>query len=187
VDYYEILGVKESATQDEIKTAYYDLTKKYHPDVTQGDDDGARIFVRVTEAYEVLGNASLRQKYDQGVLDLDSEFRQAHRPAAEPIEHEEFYKSRSTRTSVPLTTRQSAHEFDKWSSELYKKQRTEKLVNEEKFAQKAAREKIVKFENRLEYFLVFTIIGSFFYLAAFDWLKNWIKSSSKPQEKPKTT
>jgi curved DNA-binding protein len=64
-DYYKVLGVSKSASQDEIKKAYRKLAVKYHPDKNEGDAKAENRFKEITEAYEVLGNAENRQKYDQ--------------------------------------------------------------------------------------------------------------------------
>jgi curved DNA-binding protein len=63
-DYYEIMGVKRDASQDEIKRAYRKLARKYHPDVSMEADADAR-FKEVGEAYEVLKDPEKRAAYDQ--------------------------------------------------------------------------------------------------------------------------
>lgn len=52
-DYYKNLGVPRNASQKEIKKAYYDLAKKYHPDRNKGDPSAAKKFTKIGEAYEV--------------------------------------------------------------------------------------------------------------------------------------
>lgn len=63
-DYYEVLGVDKNASEQEIKSAFRKLAKKYHPDVCK-DPDGAEKFKEAQEAYAVLSNSNERAKYDQ--------------------------------------------------------------------------------------------------------------------------
>lgn len=64
-DYYEILMVSKSASDGEIKKAYRDLAKKYHPDLNPGDGDAEAKFKEASEAYEVLKDPNKRTIYDQ--------------------------------------------------------------------------------------------------------------------------
>ena len=64
-DYYKILGVEKSASQDEIKKAYRKLALKYHPDKTKGDKASEEKFKEINEANEVLSDTQKRKKYDE--------------------------------------------------------------------------------------------------------------------------
>ncbi|MBR5542546.1 MAG: molecular chaperone DnaJ [Oscillospiraceae bacterium] len=74
-DYYEVLGVAKTATDAELKSAYRKLAKKYHPDFNKDNKEAEEKFKEVNEAYEVLSDASKRQKYDQfGHAGVDPNF-----------------------------------------------------------------------------------------------------------------
>lgn len=64
-DYYEILGVPRTASEQEIRSAYRKLARKYHPDVNPGDQEAEDRFKRINEANEVLSNPENRKKYDE--------------------------------------------------------------------------------------------------------------------------
>lgn len=66
VDFYETLGLPRSATEKQIGTAYKNLALKYHPDRNPDNEEAARVYKAVTEAYAVLSDVNKRRQYDQG-------------------------------------------------------------------------------------------------------------------------
>ncbi|XP_045109201.1 dnaJ homolog subfamily C member 30, mitochondrial-like [Portunus trituberculatus] len=115
-NYYDVLKITPKATQAQIKNAYYKLSKKYHPDQYKGDEDPAKKFREIKEAYEILGNFSQRKMYDRGLLGMST--------AATPGEAEEysskFYESRRKRGAVPTTSgRTPIYNFDEWTKVHY--------------------------------------------------------------------
>src|SRR3954466_15274001 len=64
-DYYNTLGVKRTASEKEIKSAFRKMARKYHPDLNPSDREAEAKFKEANEAYEVLSDPDKRKKYDQ--------------------------------------------------------------------------------------------------------------------------
>lgn len=64
-DFYKVLGVSKSATQEQIKKAYRKLARKWHPDVNPGNKEAEQKFKEISAAYEVLGDEAKRKLYDE--------------------------------------------------------------------------------------------------------------------------
>ena len=90
-DPYAVLGVKREATQDEIRKAYRQLARKLHPDLNPGDKAAEEKFKQVPAAYDVLGDAEKRARFDRGEIDAAGQerpreryYRDFHGAEAEP-------------------------------------------------------------------------------------------------------
>ncbi|KAJ8675408.1 hypothetical protein QAD02_011194 [Eretmocerus hayati] len=111
--HYDTLEVSRSSTQEDIKTAYYELSKKYHPD-RNSSADAKKKFQNVSDAYEVLSNFSKRKQYDRDLLARggDAASKIVYRDA--PVEEDPmagFYRSRQ----------QPIYDFDAWTKAHYGK------------------------------------------------------------------
>ncbi|KAL0268543.1 UNVERIFIED_CONTAM: hypothetical protein PYX00_010446 [Menopon gallinae] len=69
-NHYDTLGLKPAATAAEIKNAYYEKTKLYHPDTSSASPESVKKFREISEAYEVLGSPASRREYDERVLGI---------------------------------------------------------------------------------------------------------------------
>ncbi len=78
-DPYAVLGVKPEATQDEIRKAYRQLAKKLHPDLNPGDRQAEEKFKRVSAAYDLVGDAEKRARFDRGEIDASGNERPRER------------------------------------------------------------------------------------------------------------
>lgn len=85
IDYYKVLGVSQSASEKEIKSAYRKLARKYHPDLNPNNAEAERKFKQVNEANEVLSDPEKRKKYDQYGKDWQhaEEFEKARKSRAQ--------------------------------------------------------------------------------------------------------
>ncbi|XP_059619524.1 dnaJ homolog subfamily C member 30, mitochondrial [Phlebotomus argentipes] len=124
-NHYDVLGLTPKATQNDIKAAYYKLSKQYHPDKNKGSEEAVTKFRDITAAYEILGTYRLRRLYDKGVLQTsavapeaqESDFKSPSDVNPDDDAQTKFYKSRFKRSEVPHD--QSIYNFDEWTRQHY--------------------------------------------------------------------
>ena len=131
-DYYDILGVSRSASNDEIKKAYRTLAFKYHPDRNSGDKNAEEMFKQINAAYDVLGDEAKRKNYDlYGQTDSNSNAyqnnyqRQYQYTYADPFGSGDFWDWFSNAQSSQQnrqTQNQNNYDWSKHNSRYYRKQ-----------------------------------------------------------------
>ena len=119
--YYDVLEVTPSASQAQIKAAYYRLSKKYHPDTSE-EIDSKHKFARLADAYEVLGNRKNRSLYDRGLLNEHNIG--SHRPSEpseEPdLEYSKFIKKTGAFKKRHIYTgKTKIYDFDEYYKSHY--------------------------------------------------------------------
>lgn len=122
--YYEILGISVTATQEEIKSAFRKLVKKYHPDANPNQDT-TKEMQEITEAYEILSNLEKRKKYDNELKRKGIYYKKENRPQ----NTSDFSKADSKTNpnyqyySYTQTREESEYDFDEQIKILLKKYR----------------------------------------------------------------
>ncbi|XP_053959416.1 dnaJ homolog subfamily C member 30, mitochondrial [Anastrepha ludens] len=167
-NYYEALGITNSSTQSEIKSAYYKLSMQYHPDKNKGCEISAKKFREISQAYEVLGNYRLRRLYDKGIIHT------AGSTYARPTEYEpeveddpetKFYKSRFKKSTVPDEMgRTPIYDFDEWSRAHYGKSFQRRQDAKARFDRKQAqsRDHVFAAQNEMVLLgLVFAVVAMY--------------------------
>ncbi|CAG10508.1 unnamed protein product, partial [Tetraodon nigroviridis] len=127
--YYDILEVAPSATQAQIKTAYYKQSFLYHPDRNAGSETATGRFSEISEAYTVLGNKTLRKKYDRGLLSLSDLVGAGCPPGKEPAGSGARPRAEGRRSVMGADGREKIYNFDAFFKSHYQEQlRREKEI-----------------------------------------------------------
>ncbi|GFN77452.1 Dnaj subfamily c member [Plakobranchus ocellatus] len=135
--YYDVLGITPSATQHQIKAAYYNKSKLHHPDVSKGSQSHA-VFAEISEAYEVLGNLRKRRMYDRGIYtrnnsynnfedDTTEDYTAAYKEKHSPFERGERPPPPRGRTKV--------YNFDEFYRQHYNEVRERRAKEYKEFVQ----------------------------------------------------
>ncbi|XP_012253510.2 dnaJ homolog subfamily B member 9-like [Athalia rosae] len=117
--HYDSLGLTPKATQNEIKTAYYELSKVYHPD--KNDSESAKHkYQGITEAYEILGNYNSRKMYDRGMRPGTKHTSSQTTVKQKKDVQSRFYQSRLHRHKLVMEDgRTPIYDFDEWTKNHY--------------------------------------------------------------------
>ncbi|KAM7399236.1 hypothetical protein PAMP_018522 [Pampus punctatissimus] len=154
--YYDILKVTPSATQSQIKTAYYKQSFIYHPDKNPGSKEATQRFSEISEAYTVLGNISLRRKYDRGILS-QSDVQSAGRPSSKeapskstgsPQQHQQRARRFSQAGQKPMFDFDAfyqAHYGEQLQRERDMKARKQRMEEKQKNYSKLSGSKVIEF------------------------------------------
>ncbi|XP_022831395.1 dnaJ homolog subfamily C member 30-like [Spodoptera litura] len=159
-NHYDVLGITPNATQNDIKSAYYKLSKVYHPDKSS-DETSAKKFRAITEAYEVLGNVKLKKMYDKGLLGARGRSRVSnYEPDPEPTDPTlKFYKSRTYRKVVPtMDGRRPIYDFDAWSKNHYG-DLFEKSKYDKEFIKKKQEKQLDSEQSNKQEIFMFVMVG----------------------------
>lgn len=167
--YYDILEVAPSATQAQIKTAYYKQSFLYHPDRNAGSETATCRFSEISEAYTVLGNKTLRKKYDRGLLSLSDLVGTGGPSGKEPAGSGAKRRADSRRSVMGADGREKIYNFDAFFKSHYQEQ----LRREKEF--RFRRDEFLKnqtetFEEKKMDWLVEMGIGVMVTLAAVLWI-----------------
>jgi len=159
VNHYDILGLKPTASPSQIKSAYYQLSKKYHPDVAVDVDDAKEKFSKLSTAYEILSSPDKRALYDRSLhpsMARSATFRSSTSTRTGiDIEYAEFMWRRGAfrqRPSAQATPGSAGRSFD--YDEFFRQQHYARMMRHNWEAQKNFRQRI-RHQNEFSPFLTF--------------------------------
>lgn len=112
--HYEVLGIETNATYNEIKSAYYKLTLKYHPDKNKSES-AREMFHEISEAYDILSKYDTRKQYDRTILIKEDSDRTKHKYKYK-TEHVSQYTDKLHTAGKPM---KKIFDFDMWLSIHY--------------------------------------------------------------------
>ncbi|XP_014211098.1 protein tumorous imaginal discs, mitochondrial [Copidosoma floridanum] len=167
-NHYDTLKVAKESTQEEIKTAYYELTKKYHPDRNTSQEAKTK-FQDVSNAYEVLGNFHKRKVYDRN---LSARGGTVASNTSYPVHEDKFAGFKKSRSSNVNETKSTDnfrnYDFDAWTKAHYgvafkrhlDRKRAQEVVKD--LDDRVQRYNEAEYQNslRLTIFFCFTIVIS---------------------------
>ena len=144
-NYYTILKVTPNATQEEIKKAYYKLSKLYHPDTNQSAE-AHDIFTAINEAYNVLGNLSGRRKYDQCIA----------------VRYNPSVDNKQVTKSQNFDGKRIVYDFDEWTQRYYQeaiRRRKRHFEMRKQFERRQVSDEMEVFNRNIIITAVLTLIG----------------------------
>ena len=159
--YYDLLGVSPKATQAEIKSAYYKLSKVHHPDINK-KAEAKRTFTQISEAYETLGNIKKRRMYDQGIYSRN-----------EPVDGSDYTRPFREREGfgsprqAPPTGRTNQYNFDEFYRQHYSEAFRQEQADREYYRQMheaAESERMYRFVRSVATgFIILSMLATFLF------------------------
>jgi len=125
--FYDVLDIPPDSSQADIKSAYYHLSMKYHPDRHNNEEGAVKTFREVVEAYDVLGNEKSREIYDRGLELVGPEV--IYKPAKEDLQTKvkveendpvaRFYQRHMRRSEIPIHNKEPMSRMDGLNKDSY--------------------------------------------------------------------
>jgi len=175
-EFYQVLGLTPKATQEQIKATYFRLSKIYHPDVCR-DPEGKEKFVRISKAYETLGNEEKRRDYDlrrgimkypldknSGILAREFSHEDAFRyqdTLNRPHEEIKTQNANENANENAITDRESKQKkYEKKNDDAYRKEETERW-KKEKLLESYGGHNDSAWKGLVPYILIFVAVSIF--------------------------
>ena len=161
-NYYDVLGLTPRASEAQIKSAYYTLSKQFHPDVNKSADAKHK-FAEISEAYETLGNRARRRIYDGMPQRSRVGLQSTARGRSFDAEYDNFRKSAGQfkqRPSAPMTGKTAHFDFDEFYRQHYGEALRETRNLRQKRKQFEHYDRMNKWE-RVPMGLIYAILGGF--------------------------
>ena len=155
--HYETLKLPQSSTQEDIKTAYYKLSKEYHPDVNKSKS-AKKQFQELSDAYNVIGNYTKRKLYDRDLMARAGKTSVKHTSFNDP-DQEDKISEMYQKSSDDILSESQKFGMDEWVQDYYKTSLSKRLELSNKKMFLSHVDESEKIQNEIEYRETNAIVG----------------------------